>query len=65
MSVPVTLSVQPFLQALVEAQGSDLHCKVGSPPRIRIDGRLRRLQADALTASARPTPFRVKGPFIQ
>jgi twitching motility protein PilT len=46
----VTLSVQPFLQALVEAQGSDLHCKVGSPPRIRIDGRLRRLQADALTA---------------
>ncbi|MDQ3431178.1 MAG: PilT/PilU family type 4a pilus ATPase, partial [Actinomycetota bacterium] len=51
MSVPVTLSVQPFLQALVEAQGSDLHCKVGSPPRIRIDGRLRRLQADALTAA--------------
>jgi twitching motility protein PilT len=47
----VTLSVQPFLQALVEAQGSDLHCKVGSPPRIRIDGRLRRLQADALTAA--------------
>jgi len=47
----VTLSVQPFLQALVEAQGSDLHCKVGSPPRIRIDGRLRRLQADALDAA--------------
>jgi len=51
MSAPVTLSVQPFLQALVEAQGSDLHCKVGSPPRIRIDGRLRRLQADALDAA--------------
>jgi len=47
----VTLSVQPFLQALVEAQGSDLHCKVGSPPRIRIDGRLRRLQVDALDAA--------------
>jgi twitching motility protein PilT len=55
MSVPVTLSVQPFLQALVEAQGSDLHCKVGSPPRIRIDGRLRRLQADALTADGLTT----------
>ncbi|RZS87137.1 twitching motility protein PilT [Motilibacter rhizosphaerae] len=42
-------SVLPFLQALSELRGSDLHCKVGSPPRIRIDGRLRRLQADVLT----------------
>ena len=29
--------------------GSDLHCKVGSPPRVRIDGRLRKLQAPDLT----------------
>ncbi|MEJ2577952.1 MAG: PilT/PilU family type 4a pilus ATPase [Kineosporiaceae bacterium] len=42
-------SVQPYLQALVESLGSDLHCKVGSPPRVRIDGRLRRLQAPVLT----------------
>jgi twitching motility protein PilT len=43
------LSIVPFLQALNELKGSDLHCKVGSPPRIRIDGRLRRLQAPDLT----------------
>lgn len=42
-------SVQPYLRALVELFGSDLHCKVGSPPRVRIDGRLRKLQAPALT----------------
>jgi twitching motility protein PilT len=42
-------SVLPYLRALAELSGSDLHCKVGSPPRIRIDGRLRRLQAPELT----------------
>ncbi len=41
----------PYLRALVELFGSDLHCKVGSPPRVRIDGRLRRLQAPVLTAA--------------
>ncbi|MGN6598657.1 MAG: type IV pilus twitching motility protein PilT [Actinomycetes bacterium] len=39
----------PYLRALSELGGSDLHCKVGSPPRVRIDGRLRRLQAPELT----------------
>jgi twitching motility protein PilT len=29
-----------WLEALVAAKGSDLHLKVGSPPRMRIDGRL-------------------------
>ena len=43
------VSVEPFLRALVESGGSDLHCKVGSPPRVRIDGRLRKLQAPELT----------------
>ena len=38
----------PFLRALVELRGSDLHCKVGSPPRIRIDGSLRKVQAPEL-----------------
>jgi twitching motility protein PilT len=42
-------SVIPFLRALAELAGSDLHCKVGSPPRMRIDGRLRKLQAPSLT----------------
>jgi twitching motility protein PilT len=43
------ISVAPFLRALTDLAGSDLHCKVGGPPRVRIDGRLRRLQAPALT----------------
>jgi twitching motility protein PilT len=44
------LSVLPYLKALVDLYGSDLHCKVGSPPRIRLDGKLRRLEAPVLTA---------------
>jgi type IV pilus assembly protein PilB len=44
-------SVEPFLKALVEIGGSDLHCKTGSPPRVRIDGRLRKLQAPMLTGT--------------
>jgi twitching motility protein PilT len=42
------LSIDPFLRALTECGGSDLHCKVGSPPRIRLDGRLRTLQVRSL-----------------
>jgi twitching motility protein PilT len=42
-------TVEPYLKALVEVGGSDLHCKTGSPPRVRIDGRLRKLQAPTLT----------------
>jgi len=44
-----SLSAEPYLRALMECGGSDLHCKVGSPPRVRIDGRLRKLQAEVLT----------------
>lgn len=47
MSTPQ--SVIPLLHALVSTQGSDLHCKVGSAPRIRVDGRLRRLQVPDLS----------------
>jgi twitching motility protein PilT len=43
--------IEPFLRALVECGGSDLHCKVGSPPRVRIDGRLRKLETRDLTSS--------------
>jgi len=35
--------VLPLLRALVESGGSDLHCKVGSAPRVRVDGVLRQL----------------------
>ncbi len=43
-------SIGPFLRVLVESGGSDLHCKVGSPPRVRVDGTLRKLATPALTA---------------
>jgi twitching motility protein PilT len=46
---PPRQRVGPYLRALTELFGSDLHCKVGSPPRVRIDGRLRRLDAALLT----------------
>ena len=36
-----------YLRALVDAGGSDLHVKVGSPPRIRVNGVLRRLEDEA------------------
>ncbi|WP_242511561.1 type IV pilus twitching motility protein PilT [Pengzhenrongella frigida] len=44
MSENPLLSVIPFLHALSSTGGSDLHVKVGSAPRLRIDGRLRKLQ---------------------
>ena len=37
------------MEALVAAKGSDLHLKVGSPPRMRVDGRLVVLDGSALT----------------
>jgi twitching motility protein PilT len=49
VEAPSALTIEPYLRALVELGGSDLHCKVGSPPRVRIDGRLRKLQAPELT----------------
>ena len=42
------VSIIPFLHALASTGGSDLHIKVGSPPRVRVDGRLRKLQAPDL-----------------
>ncbi|GAA2525505.1 type IV pilus twitching motility protein PilT [Rarobacter incanus] len=41
-------SVAPLLHALVSVGASDLHCKVGSVPRLRVDGRLRKVQAPVL-----------------
>ena len=42
-------SVNPFLLALVELGGSDLHIKAEGPPRVRIDGVLHALDTSALT----------------
>ena len=47
----MTSAIEPYLSALVQSGGSDLHCKVGSPPRVRINGLLHRLQAPDLTAT--------------
>lgn len=41
--------VEPFLRALVEVGGSDLHLKAECAPRVRIDGKLRALATDPLT----------------
>ena len=38
-----------YLRVLAEQDGSDLHLKVGSPPRIRIHGQLRRLDEPSIT----------------
>ncbi|HYD08701.1 MAG TPA: ATPase, T2SS/T4P/T4SS family, partial [Acidimicrobiales bacterium] len=43
--------LERFLRALVESGGSDLHVKVGSPPRIRVNGTLSRVEdEDELSA---------------
>jgi twitching motility protein PilT len=43
------IDIEELLRHLVEADGSDLHLKVGSPPTIRVDGSLRRVGDVALT----------------
>ena len=50
-SAPAALQIAPYLQAVVVNHGSDLHLKVGGPPRIRISGSLVPLQTDPLTAA--------------
>jgi len=41
-------SIEPYLHALVDVGGSDLHIKAGVVPRIRLDGVLRPLRAEPL-----------------
>jgi twitching motility protein PilT len=45
------LDLNQMLQHLVERRGSDLHIKVGSPPHIRVDGRLEPAPFDPVTPS--------------
>src|SRR6478609_8492837 len=42
-----SLGIAPFLQAVVVNNGSDLHLKVGGPPRVRIRGSLVPLEVEA------------------
>ncbi len=41
-------TIEPYLRALVDVSGSDLHIKAGVVPRIRLDGTLRALRAKPL-----------------
>ncbi|PWJ54866.1 twitching motility protein PilT [Quadrisphaera granulorum] len=50
-TAPASNDLQQYLRALVELSGSDLHCKVGSPPRVRVNGRLIRLDVPELTSA--------------
>ena len=45
------LSLQALLKAMTDKGASDLHITVGSPPRLRIDGDLVRLQTEPLNAT--------------
>lgn len=44
------ITLQALLKTMLDKGASDLHVTTGSPPRLRIDGELVRLQTDALSA---------------
>lgn len=41
-------NINSFLNALIGVSGSDLHCKVGTPPRVRVNGELKPLNIPPL-----------------
>ncbi|MGE0872995.1 MAG: type IV pilus twitching motility protein PilT [Kofleriaceae bacterium] len=45
----MALTLQALLKAMTDKGASDLHVTAGSPPRLRIDGQLVKLQTEALT----------------
>src|SRR5205807_7104520 len=45
----MALDFQELLKRMVKERASDLFLKVGSPPSLRIDGKIRFMQADLLT----------------
>ena len=45
------LTLHALLKTLIEQKGSDLHLTTGSPPQIRIDGRLVTVNIPALNPS--------------
>ncbi|NOY89259.1 MAG: Flp pilus assembly complex ATPase component, partial [FCB group bacterium] len=44
------VSLRELLEQMVKMDASDLHLTVGSPPVVRIDGKLQRLNYDLLTS---------------
>ena len=43
------MNLPDLLKATLELKGSDLHLSIGSPPQVRVDGHLRRLDQPVLT----------------
>ncbi|HVW05626.1 MAG TPA: type IV pilus twitching motility protein PilT [Vicinamibacterales bacterium] len=43
------MNLPDLLKATMELGGSDLHLSIGSPPQVRVDGHLRRLELPVLT----------------
>ncbi len=50
--VGVDLKINKLFKALVKSRGSDLHLKVGLPPKMRISGEIRATNAPVLTEEA-------------
>ena len=46
-----TLSLAELLKKMLEMGGSDLHITTNSPPRVRVDGKLRPLEMPPMTAA--------------
>jgi len=46
------VTLRELLELIVKKNASDLHLTVGSPPRLRIDGKLVKTDFDILTAEA-------------
>ena len=44
------VELKNLLEVLIEKKASDLHITTGSPPVIRVDGKITRLNTEALTA---------------
>ncbi len=45
------ITLAEMLQKLIQAGGSDLHLTIGTPPQVRVDGKLRPLDMPSLTAA--------------
>lgn len=46
------MNLPDLLKATLDLKGSDLHLSIGSPPQVRVDGHLRRLELPELTPDA-------------
>ena len=46
------MNLPDLLKATLDLKGSDLHLSIGSPPQVRVDGHLRRLELPDLTPDA-------------